>query len=121
MKHKCRIKKSFGVRRNFAQISPNVLAKFLSGKVSPYKLIYSDVFTNSTKLSNHLCPNFQDFVRIFNKSKLLGRRLHPLHPQLLHHCHEVNYGESYVSKRKWCVRQKRLRETFLQNVNVIMY
>ena len=27
---------------------------------------------------------FRDFSRIFNKSKLLGVRLHPLHPHLLH-------------------------------------
>jgi len=28
---------------------------------------------------------FRDVARIFNKSKLLGVRLHPLHPRLQHH------------------------------------
>ena len=28
---------------------------------------------------------FRDFVYVFNKSKLLGVRLHPLYPRLVHH------------------------------------
>jgi len=28
---------------------------------------------------------FRDFDQSFDKSKLLGMRLHPLHPRLLHH------------------------------------
>jgi len=29
---------------------------------------------------------FRDLAQIFDKSKLLGVRFHPLHPRLLHHC-----------------------------------
>jgi len=29
--------------------------------------------------------NFRDFAQIFDKSKLLGVRFHPLHPRLLRH------------------------------------
>jgi len=32
---------------------------------------------------------FWDFSRIFDKSKLLGVRLHPLHPRLLYHCNNI--------------------------------
>jgi len=41
------------------------------------------------------CPNFQEFVRIFDESKLFGVRLHP---ELLHRCHEsFKILQRYVS------------------------
>jgi len=44
------------------------------------------------------CRIFRDFARIFTKSKLLGVRLHSLHPSLLHHCtsaSQVLYAPTY--------------------------
>ena len=37
-------------------------------------------FTNQTRLGAIFARIFRDFVQLFNKSKLLGVRLHPLHP-----------------------------------------
>jgi len=65
--------------------------------------------SNQTHVVRHFCPDFQVFTdlqslsqilpivtrilqrfcRIFTKSKLLGVRLHPLHPRFLHHCIEL--------------------------------
>jgi len=58
-------------------------------RFSAVRLIY---YTVRTKISKHLRPNlifqdfarlFRDFAQIFDKSKILGLRLHP---SLLHHC-----------------------------------
>jgi len=51
----------------------------------------------SNNVGRDFCPDFQRFsqkfrafVKIFDKSKLLGVRLHPLHPPcLLNHCSRV--------------------------------
>jgi len=57
-------------------------------------LILSAIFVNSKHIQRfyprfHIfCPNSTDFARILTKSKVLGMRLHPLHPA------------SYTSDRK---------------------
>jgi len=42
--------------------------------------IFSRIFRDFVKI-------VRNFARIFDKSKLLGVRLHPLHHRLLHHCY----------------------------------
>ena len=58
--------------------------------VWPKKVFLANVgrhFLKSNMLGRHFCPNFhRDFAQIFHKSTLLGVRLHPLQPRLLHHC-----------------------------------
>jgi len=51
----------------------------------------------SANAGSHVCPDFQDFtqifryfVQIYDKSKLLEQRLHPLNRRLLHHYPKVN-------------------------------
>jgi len=45
----------------------------------------AEVFTDFTQICIDFARMFKDFAQIFNISKLLGVRLHPLHPHLLHH------------------------------------
>jgi len=49
-----------------------------------------------------------DFAHIFDKSKLLEVRLHPLHPRLLHHCSgshtAVPYKSSFGPRRNLSLR-----------------
>ena len=46
---------------------------------------FAKVFTNFAQISMNLTRIFRDYARIFTKSKLLGVRLHRLHPCFLHH------------------------------------
>jgi len=46
---------------------------------------FAKVFTDFAQISPDFAQIFRDFARIFIKSKLLGVRLHPLQPRLLHH------------------------------------
>ena len=49
---------------------------------APFLLRFSGSFGRLTEI-------FTDFARIFTKSKLLGVRLYPLHPHLMHQCSNV--------------------------------
>jgi len=85
--------KFFGVRRIFAQKVVQFLPKKLCNFCQPFfgvttkkwsspiflhtlGAIFAQIFRDFAKIS-------RDFARIFNKSKLLGVRLHT---RLLHHC-----------------------------------
>jgi len=46
---------------------------------------FAKVFTDFAQICLDFARIFKVFARIFTKSKLLGVRLHPLHPRLLHH------------------------------------
>jgi len=54
---------------------------FLEKKVKFRRISFSLIW----RCQNICAWIFRDFAQIFNKSNLLGVRLHPLHPQLLHH------------------------------------
>jgi len=43
------------------------------------------IFRDFAWIFRNFVQIFRDFARTFDKSKLLGVRLHPLHPRLLHH------------------------------------
>jgi len=73
--------------RDFAQISSD----------------FAKVFTDFVRIST-------DFARIFTKSELLGVRLHPLHPRLLHHWFLLMIGSAIVFR--WIAR---FCEDFLRN------
>jgi len=46
--------------------------------------ISAQIFREFLKVFRDFARILWDFARIFTKSKLLGVRLHPLHPRLLH-------------------------------------
>ena len=99
----CRSRQIFGLRKIFARISPNFPEKFLYGQVSvpflwshtekiKFRRISSVSFidhTNRTRCRNISARIFRDFARVFDKSKLLGVRVHPAHNQLIHHCLKI--------------------------------
>ena len=47
---------------------------------------FSEILRRFSQISTDFSRIFRYFAWIFNKSKLLGVCLHPLHPRLLHHC-----------------------------------
>jgi len=114
--HRCRSRQIFGVRRIFAQISPNLpetflcdfcLQIFISWRPFYLFLVWPPknrsscvflqtlgaIFSNQTTLGiifarifRDFAQIFKDFARNFDKPKLLWVPLHPLHPRLLHQC-----------------------------------
>jgi len=60
----------------------NTIFVMISQKRSSY---VGAIFWNETTLGTIFAWIFRDFARIFDKSKLLGMLLHPLHLRLLHH------------------------------------
>ena len=59
------------------------------------------VFRDFAQISTHFARILRDFVRIFTKSKLLRVRLNPLHPRLLHQCHNSPYRLQKLSHNKY--------------------
>ena len=47
---------------------------------------FAQIFRDFARIVRGFAQIFKDFDQIFDKSKLLGLRLNPLHPRLLHHC-----------------------------------
>jgi len=45
---------------------------------------FAKVFIHFSQISTEFAWILRDFAWIFTKSKVLGVRLHPLHPRLLH-------------------------------------
>jgi len=68
--------------KTFSDVTIKKCLRVFSANVGHHFFKYNSV-------GHHFCPDiqdfFRDFVRIFDKSKLLGVRLH-LHLHLLHHC-----------------------------------
>jgi len=53
--------------------------------IFPNQIMLGAIFAQILKIFRYFAQISMDFARIFTKSKLLGVRLHPLHPRLLHH------------------------------------
>ena len=47
---------------------------------------FAQIFREFSKIVQDFSRIFRDFSRILNKPKLLGVRLHPVYPRLLHQC-----------------------------------
>ena len=66
----------------FAQIFPNLAEKNWKQTWSPWKNVW--VFIHFAQISTDFARILRDFAQIFTKLKVLGMRLHLLHPRLLH-------------------------------------
>ena len=69
---------------NFAQISPNLPEKTTTLWFWVLFLWNQSTCSDFAKVFTHFAQISTDFTQIFTKSKVLGVRLHPLHPCLLH-------------------------------------
>jgi len=56
-----------------------------SGSLPRFSGIFAKVFTDFDQISPDFARISRGFAQIFTKPKLLGVRLHPLRPRLLHH------------------------------------
>jgi len=98
---RCRSTQIFGVAKNFCPNFRKLARKNFERKWPPTKTSslsfcvpflqnkqtysnFADVCTYFSQISSHFARIFVDFARIFTNSKLLGVRLHLLHPRFLH-------------------------------------
>ena len=72
--------------------------------------IFARIFRDFAKI-------FRDFARIFDTSKLLGLRLYPLHPRLLHYWRKVrpSHGSAMFCGRKGLVNGVCISAASTQN------
>jgi len=77
------MKTVFGMKKRSSCDSAHVGRQFFQIKASwaPFLPVLSGVCPDF----RGFCPNFQEFFPDFHHIKILGVRLHPLHPRLLHH------------------------------------
>jgi len=81
----------------FCVVSANIGCYFLSQTMLCH--IFDRIFRAFAHISKDFSRSFRDFVRIFNKLKLLGVCLHPLHPLLLHYPSTNTNGAQWTD---WC-------------------
>jgi len=127
MMHRRRSRQSFRVQRIFAQISPNLPVKTpkKKQKKNVCTLILGAIFVTSKYIKrfcegfhtfcpnfHRFCPDFKGFCPDFHHIKSFGVHLHPLHPNLLHQCHNVLHGFTNSSLTARLLTLKREVITF---------